>query len=396
MTGFGLYETLRLLIPGSIAVAVFTAVLRLSTGSGHLLSAGPYEAVIDSLQGATFLFASVAAGFILYLVDVPARARLSAEGDPGNGYVLPTAKLKEMLTGTELSSKYFSLYFILSDGKLPPELHRRVYFFGGMYRIYFDLRILAMLGVAIGGPFALVVEGHGASDVVGGEYAAYGLSILAAMVVMTLVGESKHAVESMRKDSRRGEGEYPSGKLFRRYLRRAQSAFGEMLLASVVLGGLAGVGSYLCDLDGHGFRGLGLALLVCAFSLWLMIELGPPGTVGRGNKARPSGPVRGRVLGAIRLRPASRTQYTQLQRGMVDVALLVGPLLAAARSAENLGRDATTVLLWAALALPASLVMSIRKHEQRLLAAYRDQVNWLDINEPNIRSLAEKGPNDWL
>lgn len=144
--------TLKKVIPGSIAVAVLAAVLRLATGEGALLSGGPFAEVIAALQGTTFLFAALVAGFILYLIDLPSRSRLSQEGDPDAGYQLPTNRLREMVKDTQLESKSFSLYFILSDGKLPAELHRRVYFFGGMFRIYFDLRVLAVVGTALGGP----------------------------------------------------------------------------------------------------------------------------------------------------------------------------------------------------------------------------------------------------
>lgn len=393
VTGFGLYETLRLVIPGSIAVAVLTITMRLATGEGALLTGGPFEAVIDALQGATFLFAALAVGFLLYLIDLPTRARLS-QGDPENGVILPTSELRKMLEGTKQQSKAFSLYFILSDGRLPPELHRRVYFFGGMYRIYFDARVLAAAGVALGGPFALAVQGGGISDWIKPSYLLMVVAILGFITITALIGESKHAIESMRKQARSDGLDFPSATLRSEYLQRARRGALAMwgpVLALLILGS---VGGFLTDAAALWMRLLGMATVVVAVVLWAMVELGPPEEVGKPPETRPHGPIRGRLLTWLGLKPSTRVQYTQLQRGLMDLALFVPPLVAGAAAAQNQGRPAMMVLAWAILAAPAALIMGVRKHEQRLLASYNDQVNWLRINEQNIKRLAEDGPGE--
>jgi hypothetical protein len=394
MTGFGIYETLRLVIPGSIAVAIFSAVLRLAAGEGKLLADGPFAGVVAALEGTTFLFAALAVGFILYLADLPTRARVF-KGDPDNGIQLPTDALREMLKGTPHQDKSFSLYFILSDGRLPPELHRRIYFFGGLYRIYFDARLLAAGGVALGGPFALAVAGEGISDLIGSTYLASAAALLVVVVLMTLVGESRHAVESMKKHAPK-DRPYPSSGLGREYLGRAWKGFAAMLPAAAVVLLLGIAANFMADAASNWLRISGVCTAGAALLLWVMVELGPPTPDTKDEGTRSGDPVRGRILVWLRLKPSTQTQYTQLQRGVMDLALFAPAVVGAACAAQNQGRSALWVLAWGFLLLPAVLIMAIRKHEQRLLASYKDQVRWLQINEENIKTLATQGPaGEW-
>jgi hypothetical protein len=88
------------------------------------------QSVVDALQGGKFLFASLALGLLLYQLDLPMRARLARVGDPANQISLPSKRLEQLLTGPALMADYESLYFLLTDAHLPPETHRRIYFFG--------------------------------------------------------------------------------------------------------------------------------------------------------------------------------------------------------------------------------------------------------------------------
>lgn len=395
MTGFGVYETLRLVIPGSVAIAVFSAVLRLATGDGKLLADGPFSETVQALQGTTFLFAALAAGFILYLVDLPTRARLY-NGDPDNGIQLPTDALARILKGTPYESKSFSLYFILSDGRLPTELHRRIYFFGGLYRIYFDSRLLTGAGVALGPPLALAVEGGGIGEWIAPSYLTPAIALILLVIAMTVVGESRHAVESMKKHARKRESN-PAAGLGRAYLARAVKGVRSMLIPWFVVLALGVGANFLADAENGWLRVAGISVAGLALVLWVMIEIGPPTPVDSTIGKIPREPVRGRILTSMRLKPSTRTQYTQLERGLMDLALFGPALIGAARAAQIQDRPALSVLAWGILSVPAVLIMAVRKHEQRLLASYKDQVRWLEVNEDNIRALATSGPRgEWF
>lgn len=388
MNGFGLYETLRLVVPGALAVTILTAVLRLATGNGPLLANGPYRDVVDALQGATFLFASVIAGFLLYLIDLPTRARLY-QGDPDNGVSLPTAKMAEVLAKSPHKHRSFSLYFTLSDSRMPAEMHRRVYFFGGLYRIYFDARILAAAGVALGGPLALThaMTEH-ASRQLPSEYLVAAASVLIVVFLVVAVGESKHATSSM--NGRRKKGEDGS---WRGFVSRSAQGLTD-LLGPFIFTAALGSASIAAALSlPHSQAWIAMALSAAAFGLWLATEMGPRKPVAKDEL--PSEPWRGTLLRLLWASPSPRAQYSQLERGAMDVALFAPAILGCAWAAHLQGRPATMVCAWAVLAVPATLIMSVRKHEQRLVNIYKDQVAWLEVHADQIVAVVDgKGP-DW-
>jgi len=47
------------------------------------------------------------------------------------------------------------------------------------------------------------------------------------------------------------------------------------------------------------------------------------------------------------------------------------------------------VLGWAVLVAPATTIMTVRKHESRLLGAYKHQAAWLKLHELKIREVLE-------
>jgi len=83
VSGFTIYETLRIFIPGALAALIANVVLRLATGSElGTPGAGAPADLADALGAvATFALISLVLGLLLYLVDLPERLRI-IRGDP--------------------------------------------------------------------------------------------------------------------------------------------------------------------------------------------------------------------------------------------------------------------------------------------------------------------------
>jgi hypothetical protein len=381
MNGFSLYETLRFLIPGALAAAILSVTTRLATGSGPLLGQGPASSVIDTLAGGTFLTTALVLGFLLYIVDLPTRARIYTEGDPKNGKVLPSATLRRLLNEANarnsafLSKRSLSLYFLLSDAHLPPELHRKVYFFGGLYRIYTDARILAMLALAIGPCVGLVVVGDGQL----GPTVAWTqvLPLLVCVLFPVLAGVSSelgHAAASIRA--------HKNDPTMPRYRKRLLTGIREVSGITCVVFVLEVAGWLLCGQGAVGPRVIGLALAISAMVLWCFFEMGPPPVNSSALLIRS---LSLRKLGCV---PTERTQFAPAQRAGVDLALIVASLLGAATLTAEQGRSPWALLLWGGFAAVATLIVVTRKHEVRLLNSYADQSTWLELNRGKIDAMA--------
>lgn len=382
MSGFGLYETLRILVPGATAAAIVAYVLRVAAGSGTGLTEGSFAAVIDVLDGANFLVIAIIAGFLLYLIDLPQRSRLALEGDPGNGVLLPSNVLRRLLEngtipqdnvrgqGNWLSDRSLSLYFLLSDRHMPAEFHRRIYFFGSLYRIFADARYLAMAGASLGVPVALMVNGQSQLPFVELPYLAYVGLTLCVLLLVSLPGEQRHAGPSMRKAKREGNPQ--------RYLVRLGLALWRISPVSLAILLLQAMGLLLAGQATDKWRATGLLVCVAATLLWLALELGPPPmTVERHQ-------FRFRLLRLLAVPASAETQLTPAQRTLADLSLLTPTLMGGAVAAQEQGRSPVAVLLWGLLAVVSVTIMSVRKHEIRLINSLRDQEAWLMVNINNL------------
>ncbi|MFP4554996.1 MAG: hypothetical protein ACLFRT_14205, partial [Actinomycetota bacterium] len=90
---------------------------------------------------------------------------------------------------------------------------------------------------------------------------------------------------------------------------------------------------------------------------------------------------------ALGCEASDRPQFTSVQRTFLDIAVF-GPFLVGASAAGALlGRSPSAVLAWGILIAPATLIMTNRKHEERLLGAYRHQVAWVHLHEAKIREI---------
>lgn len=381
MNGFSLYETLRFGIPGALAAAILGITIRLATGTGVLFADGPAASITDKLSGGTFLTAALALGFILYVIDLPTRARIYLEGDPKNGKVLPSATLRRLLLDANtrnsafLSNRSLSLYFLLSDAHLPAELHRKVYFFGGLYRIYSDARILAMSALALGPCAGLIVvgDGHLSHRVPWTESLPFLVCILFP-VLAGISSELGHAAASIR-----AHRDYPDAP---RYRKRLADGIREVSGVAFAVFILEVAGWLLCSQDEIGLRVIGLGLATASVTLWCFFEMGPP--------PQSSSKLLLRSLSLRRLgcHPTRRTQFAPAQRAGVDLALIASSLLGAATLTIEQGRSPWALVLWGGFAAVATLIVVTRKHEVRLLNSYADQSTWLELNRGKIEAMA--------
>lgn len=385
MTGFGLYEALRILLPGGFGITVLSLVLRLAGDSGAHFSGGVFAPLVGALQGAPFLFAALVLGLLLYLLDLPTRARLYTGGDPARDAEPPSVRLRELVGDADLKQRSLSLYFILSDAHMPEEFHRRVYFFGGTYRTFFDARLLAAAGMIIGGPLALTL--HGATLGAGAHYLA-AAAVAAAIVPVLLVGEQGHRIRRLRAATQRRRTDHDPLAAYRLERRTEVVELGWTLLALLCLGTAA---FFLSAAGPVLVRALGLGAAVGSLFIWGMTELGPPVPQDGVGQARPTNArfgSREATMAVLRLPAKPRPQYWPLQRGLLDLAAFTPPLAAAAAAAAAAGRPPVAVLLWGLPAVSATLIMSVRKHEERLITNYRDQNAWLELNRAKLATLS--------
>ncbi len=373
MSGFTIYETLRIFLPGALGILFADLTVRLATGPEVFAPGrGVAEAVVESLESAgTFAGLAVLLGLLLYLVDMPARTRL-IEGDVARGYARPSDTLAAMLAGTALERDSLSLYFILSDKYLPEELHKRIYLFGSLYRVFVDLRVLAMTALVSGSLLAAVAARRDAARVtleIGWE-AVLATSVVALLVAaVALFGVREHAVRRARSPRTSTRGAWLVGP-------------GLLILA------LAGAAAAQAIAMPSPWAYAALVPGGAALAVWWAVEIGP---------ARPGEQTfRAALLGLLGLQSAVAPQFSVAQRTLTELALVVPAVVAASAAAALQGRPPASVLAWALLAVPAAAIMSIRKHETRLLGAYRQQSTWLCLQKAKIADIVTNGlPDSW-
>jgi hypothetical protein len=174
-----------------------------------------------------------------------------------------------------------------------------------------------------------------------------------------------------------------------------------VLPAVGVIFGIGAISAAMTTSNGGWWQAGGFAGAISVVGLWGATELGPPTpepSSGANQPATEAG-LRQKILRKLLLLPElDDAEYLPVQRGMFDMAAFTPSLLTAALAADELGRPGVAVLLWGVLLLPAVLIMTVRKHEVRLLNSYRDQNMWLSLNKSKLKTLAaqnEFGPDDW-
>ncbi|HEY6953455.1 MAG TPA: hypothetical protein VI758_13700 [Bacteroidota bacterium] len=131
-TTFGLYEGLRIVVPGFYFATVllffwwcFFPPAEMNTGHGTAFLL-------------LFLFVTVVSGLTMYAKETAKRRKAFVENQPSN-FLKERSKL---LKNTELLDDQSArrLYFYLLNNHVPPAFHDKIFFFGTIYHIMILLR----------------------------------------------------------------------------------------------------------------------------------------------------------------------------------------------------------------------------------------------------------------
>ena len=393
MSGFTIYETLRLFLPGALAVAVLNAVLRLATGKEVLEpAAGTARTAVDAIETpATFLLVALVVGLLLYLVDVGERLRVF-RGDPN--WALPPSIYMASIVGSmspEIQEKYsessLSLFFLFADRHLPNSLHQRIYLFGAIYKVATNLRLLAVAGLVLGSPAAVAFARLPDRRIVFSLASSLAVLAIAGLVLaLGLVARHAHRLghyERHFRGSPTSEDAAPASVSVDGAGHESgpdAPRLGWQVLLALFTVTATGVALASCLPLRFGW--LGVVVALGSVVGWYWLEVGPPHKEPKYGQR-----FRNRVLLRLGCEKSEIPQYTALQRTWIDLALFVPSLAGMTVAGAYLGRHDISVLAWLVLILPATLVMTIRKHEARLLGAYRHQETWLKLHEAKIREI---------
>ncbi|MFP3881930.1 MAG: hypothetical protein ACLFWH_06380 [Actinomycetota bacterium] len=377
MTGFTIYETLRIFTPGALAVVVLDISLRLSTGQAVVapFGVGP-ESVVEAIEAvATFVLLALILGLFLYLLDFPERLRIF-KGDP-TWAVQPSKAMKEIIADTpdSVRERYehdaLSLYFLFSDRYLPDDLHKRIYLFGAIYKIFVDLRLLSVAALVISIPLAIsAVRSDGSQAVSDSLSLTSALAVVPILIYVALMGAIAARTRHVRHLENPSDAPTPNPSL------SAVCVLSLFLLASFSI--------WVAVALPPSASWVSIVPALATLAYWFWFEVGPP---RMGSKGARTVRWRDKVLMALGCEASDRPQFTSVQRTFLDIAVF-GPFLVGASAAGALlGRSPSAVLAWGILIAPATLIMTNRKHEERLLGAYRHQVAWVHLHEAKIREI---------
>lgn len=131
-TTFGLYEGLRIFVPGFY----FATVLLFFCWCFFVPAGAPTGGGFAFLL--LFLFVSVVSGLTMYAKETAKRRKAFVENQPSN-FLKERSKL---LKNTELLDDHSArrLYFYILNNYVPPGFHDKIFFFGTIYHIMILLR----------------------------------------------------------------------------------------------------------------------------------------------------------------------------------------------------------------------------------------------------------------
>jgi membrane protein implicated in regulation of membrane protease activity len=131
-SAFGLYESLRILIPGFYfaTLCFFFYWCFLSLYAGSMESAFPVVLL--------FLFLSVVSGLTMYAKETAKRRRAFLENQPSTFLKERAKLLKNTVLLDDTSAR--KLYFYILNNNVPRSFHDKIFFFGTIYHIMILLR----------------------------------------------------------------------------------------------------------------------------------------------------------------------------------------------------------------------------------------------------------------
>jgi hypothetical protein len=131
-TSFGVYESLRILVPG-----FYFATLTFFFYRSYIQPAFPTDLSRASLS-LLFLFLGIVAGFSLYAKETTKRRKAFLENQPSR-YISDKARtMKNMPLVDEDAAR--RLYFFILNNHMPTSFHEKIFFFGTVYHIMTGIR----------------------------------------------------------------------------------------------------------------------------------------------------------------------------------------------------------------------------------------------------------------
>lgn len=391
MSGFTIYETLRIFIPGALAALIVNVLLRLATGSrlGTPGAEAPAD-LADALgAAATFALISLVFGLLLYLIDLPEQLRI-IRGDPGRNVPRPSDAMRGLIEEYNAAvpeawrypeDQSLSLFFLFSDRDLPDDLRKRVYLFGALFKIFVDARVLLMAAVVLGVPASASYAANARSSIPDLEFDVAAFAVILVIVGVTVLLGIAGQI-SFESDQRRFIVRNPAVEIKHPPYREA---IGPALLLALLVTMSMLLARHLTD----GWRYASLVPAFAALALWFALEIGPPELECTDPQPATKWPpvrdgVRGSVLRRLKVAPRTTPQLPVLYRTITDLAILIPALVGASVAAVYLGRPAGSLFAWTTLTVPSALILAGRKHERRLIGTYHHQLAYLALARQRI------------
>jgi energy-coupling factor transporter transmembrane protein EcfT len=129
---FGLYETVRILIPGFYFSTLLLFFVLCFAGSLTTLFVG------GSMLLLVFLFVAVVSGLTMYAKETTKRRKAFVENQPSNFLKEHSKTLRDTELLDDDSAR--KLYFYLLNHHVPASFHDKIFFFGTIYHIMILLR----------------------------------------------------------------------------------------------------------------------------------------------------------------------------------------------------------------------------------------------------------------
>lgn len=129
---FGLYETVRILIPGFYFSTLLLFFVLCFTGPLATVSVG------GSMLLLVFLFVALVSGLTMYAKEATKRRKAFVENQPSNFLKERSKTLRDTELLDDDSAR--KLYFYLLNHHVPASFHDKIFFFGTIYHIMILLR----------------------------------------------------------------------------------------------------------------------------------------------------------------------------------------------------------------------------------------------------------------
>ncbi len=150
---FGIYEGLRILVPGLYAAGLVLMLYwtYLANVLNALVGAGPLLV--------SYFLLTVVIGMGLYALESPKRRRAFQENQPSRHLSTRARMMKDFPLLDDADAQ--RLYFYILNTYVPPPFHEKIFFFGMLYSVMTQIRRSSFWFAALASALALVELGSG-------------------------------------------------------------------------------------------------------------------------------------------------------------------------------------------------------------------------------------------